>query len=219
MLKAVVFDLDGTLLDSMHVWDHVAESYLTSLGKTAKDGLQEVLTPMSLTQSSIYLKEEYRLTQDIAAIQQGIEAVVLAKYEQELQLKEGVKECLHDCKKRGLSLGVVTASSYAMTHAALTRNGVWDMFDSIMTCEQAKAAKNDPIIYERTLKQLHVDKKECIFVDDALYALKAMKQAGCIAYAVYDEANAAQWDKICEISDAHFRKIAQWEVEKTCRKF
>lgn len=210
MIKAVVFDMDGTLLDSMHVWDHVGETYLAGLGIQAEEYLCDRLAAMSLTQGAQYMKETYDLDVCVEDIMKGIEDIVLYEYQEHLQLKEGVKDCLWRCKKRGLKLCVLSASSEEMVTSALRRCGILDDFLFIMTCERAGCAKDDLKIYEMALKRLDVHHEECVFVDDALYAISCMKQAGLMVYAVYDEANKNDWERICDTADQSFMSLSEW---------
>lgn len=212
MIKGVVFDLDGTLLDSMHAWDHVGEQYLQRLHIQAEADLQETIADMSLKESAQYLKQHYHLNLSLEEIQKGIEDCVLHRYQKELQLKEGVLECISACQAKGWKLCVLTASSNAMAEAALKRCGIWDKFSFLMTCHDAGYSKSDEQIYETVLNKLRLDKKECLFIDDAYYAIAQIKRFGGTVYAVYDDANKKDWESICKISDQHFMSLSQWEV-------
>ena len=89
MLKGVIFDFDGTLFDSMFIWDSVGEVYLRSLGREAEAGLQEILKPMSLRQSAEYLREKYRLPLSVADIMDGVNHTVEDYYFHTVQPKPG----------------------------------------------------------------------------------------------------------------------------------
>lgn len=212
MIKAVIFDMDGTLLDSMHVWDHVGEQYLASLHIQAHHGLQEILTPMSIAQSAAYLKETYPISATLEAIKEGFEQCVLYQYQKNIQLKEGVKACLQRCKEKGLRLCVLSASSKQMIESACIRCGIYDAFEYIMTCDEAGYPKTDARIYEKIVDVLGLSKQECLFIDDAYYAISCMKEAGYKVYGVYDKANHKDWETIRRISDQSFISLKDWEV-------
>ncbi|MEG0736490.1 MAG: HAD family phosphatase [Longicatena sp.] len=211
MLKAVVFDMDGTLLDSMHVWDHVGEDYLATLQIHAEEGLQEIITPMSLSQSAMYLKQTYQLEDTIEEIQQGIEAQVMKHYKEDIPLKNGVKECIERCVKENLRVCVLTASSLEMAQSAFRRCGILHHFEFIMTCEEADCPKTDVRIYQKTIEKLGIKKEECVFIDDALYAIECMRTNGYQVVAVYDEANDNDWNQICEISNQAVSALTDWK--------
>lgn len=218
MIKAVIFDMDGTLLDSMHVWDNVGDIYLSQQGISVQKDLQEYLSTMSIEESCHYLNEHYLHTKTVKQIQVDIEQIVLQRYEQDIPLKPGVKECIEHCLAQEVTLGVLSASSETMVNVALKRLGILSSFSFIMTCEKAGYSKRDPNLYHKTLEQFNLKGEECIFVEDAYHAIKCMKQEGYYVVAVYDDTNKQDWEKIGTIADEQYYDLSKWEVT-TCKRY
>lgn len=212
MIKAVVFDLDGTLLDSMGVWDSVAQQYLSSYQIQVDQEIQDILATYSLIEVAQYLTNRFSLLPAKEDVLKGIEAIVYEQYHTQIKAKEGVQQCIATCHAQGLACAVLTANSEALTMAALKNCQLMDMFSLIMTCDHIGRSKRDPAIYIEVAKQLGVSLQECIFIEDALYAIQTIKHAGAYVIGVYDEANKADWKTICEVSDQHFISLSQWEV-------
>ncbi|MEG0329698.1 MAG: HAD family phosphatase [Longicatena sp.] len=212
MIRGYILDLDGTVLDSMNVWEDVAQRYLASKGIQAKANLTKVLAPMSLNQSSKYLKKEYGLSESSTQIIKEINATIAKQYKEELPLKYGVKEFIERCCEQHIKIAILTASNIELTSAALKRCGIYEQFSFIMTCEEMKMDKTNPNIYEAALKKLALEKEDCIFIEDSYHAIACLKSIGCRCIAVYDKANEKNWIKIKQCSDVSVLDLSKWEV-------
>ena len=186
-MEGAIFDLDGTLLDSMAVWETYGTTYLKLRGYNAPDELNEKFRAFSLLEASEFCKELLNSPLSVEEIAKDINSVAEEAYFNTLQLKPGVKEFLEKLYNKGVKLCVATATDRYMTKAALERNGVLNLFEFIITCTEAGAGKNYPDIFNKALEQLGTKKEETYIFEDAIHAIKTAKNAGFKVCAVYDK--------------------------------
>ncbi|MGN0349301.1 MAG: HAD family hydrolase [Roseburia sp.] len=186
MIQGAIFDLDGTLLDSMSVWDTIGEDYLRSLGMEPKENLRETFQAFTLEQSAEYYREHYGVTLSVTEIIKNVNAMVENYYIEIVPLKPGVKELLTKLHNHGVKMCIATATDRYLAEAALKRCGVRKFFSEIFTCAQVGKSKEDPGIYHAALEHLGTDKTQTVVFEDACYALKTAKADGFVAAAVYD---------------------------------
>lgn len=190
-----IFDLDGTLLDSMQVWDGIGELLLRRRGILPPADLQETLRPMSLSQAAHYLKRRFPLAEEEQQLMEEISSMVAERYFFEVPLKPGVEEYLRLLKERGACLCVVTASEYEHAQRALERLKVDGCFDFIMTCTQTGLSKDSPEIFLQASKKLGACCQQITVYDDALHALQSAAAAGCVTVGVYDPSSERDADR------------------------
>lgn len=144
MIQGAIFDADGTLLDSMGMWDTVGERYLASLGIPARPGLREILFPMSLTQCAAYLKQTYGLPQSCQAIADGINESIFTFYRDEVQAKAGAKAFLEALHRQGVAVTLATATDREVILAGLRRTSLLPLLDKVFTCGDLGVDKRAP---------------------------------------------------------------------------
>lgn len=190
-IKAAVFDLDGTILDSSVVWNDLGERFLASRGIIPQPGLSDWLSPMTLPESCTYLKQNYPLTESPQQIQLEICKIIADFYKNECILKPGAAELLTELNRRGTALSIATAGDKALSQAALRRLGIMDLFSGIVTCDQY-GGKDHPEIF---LKAAEAAGKapDCTAVfEDSLHAVITAKKAGFLTAAVMDRSEPQQ---------------------------
>lgn len=203
-----IFDMDGTLLDSMSVWDTIGEDYLRSIGYEPREGLNEVLKNMSLLLAARHYQTEYGVALSIDEIVAGVNAMLERYYRFEAPLKPGAVELLAQLRENGVKMCVATATDRYLVEAALGRCGVLSCFGKIFTCSEAGSGKDKPDIFEAALRFLGTKKAETVVFDDALYAIRTAKEAGFPVAAVYDSHEKAQ-DEIRELADLYLEDLTQ----------
>lgn len=205
MLRGAIWDLDGTILDSMSAWDHVGENYLRSQGIEPEPNLDEAIATMSLHQAADYFIEHYGVKQTQDELIKSAVAIVDDFYRYEAQLKPHLKEFLAQLHETGVKMCIATATERSLVEAALARCGVLDYFSEIFTCSSVGAGKDEPTIYREALKFLGTDRTNTMVFEDSLHALTTAKKDGFYTTAVYDshEENQEEIQRLanCRIHD------------------
>lgn len=201
MIKGVIFDADGTLLDSMHIWNDLGKRYLLSLGITPEDNLYEILFPMTLEESSIYLKNKYNINKSSAEIKKDILKIIDDFYYYEVQLKQGVIEYLKYLSKHNIQMVIATTSDRNQIEKAFERLNILKYFKSIFTCSELNTSKRESLIYLMAKEYLGFNSNEILVFEDVLYALKTAKKLGFITVGVEDEASNNNQKEIKNITD------------------
>lgn len=186
MIKGAIFDLDGTVLDSMSIWDTVADDYLRSLGKVPKENLRETFASFSLEQSACYYREHYGVQLSVEEIIQGINDLMRQYYTGTVLLKPHVEELLDALASQGVRMCIATMTDRDLAEAALTRLSVRKYFSGIFSCSAGTSGKEQPDLFREALMHLGTRKSETIVFEDSLYALRTAKADGFLTAAVFD---------------------------------
>lgn len=200
MIKGAIFDVDGTLLDSMFLWQTIGESYLSSIGYKPKEDLNETIKNMSLYQSACYYISEYGVTLSVDEIMDGVNSMIKNYYFNDVRLKPYVADFLESLDNKGIKMCIATATNRDLVDAALERCKIREYFSEIFTCSSVNYGKDKPIIYRKAAEHLKTEKSETFVFEDALYALETAKYDGFNTVAVFDKYEKQQ-SKIKEISD------------------
>ena len=213
--KCAIWDFDGTLFDSMYIWDMVGEVYLRSLGKEPKPSLREDIRTLSLYQSSCYLKKEYDIDLSVEEIMAGINQTVENFYLHEVQPKAGVVTFLNQMKQQGISMCIATASERYQIEAALQRCNMEHLFDAIFTCTEVGHGKDEPVIFRKAMEYFNADRNNTIIFEDAMHAVETAKKDGFKVAVVFDNSEKRQTE-IQQLSDCY---ITEFECAKEFWRF
>ena len=147
MIRGAIFDVDGTLLDSMGIWEVAGVRYLESIHVEPEPGLSKILYPMTIEEGVAYVREQYHLSQSAEEITQGLLMVVRDFYYKQVQEKEDVKKFLEQLYVDKIPMIVATAGHKEYAEAALRRLGMDHYFRDILTCSELGRGKHEPEIY------------------------------------------------------------------------
>ena len=192
MIKGAIFDLDGTLLDSMFIWDTIGEVYLHSLDIEPRENLAETFKTFTLEESAEYYRTHYGVTLSVAEIVDSVNRMIEDLYKTTVPLKKGFAEFLAGLSKAGVRMCIATVTDKYLVEAALTRLQVRQYFSKIFTTAEVGCGKNDPKIYRTALAYLVTKKSETVVFEDAYHALMTAKNDGFPVAAVYDEHESRQ---------------------------
>lgn len=209
-MKAIAFDFDGTLLDSMGMWRNLGKNYLASRGIPLTEEVAKKINTMSLTMSSQFFKDHFNFTETVEDIYGEMGHILMRGYAHELDLKEGAMEVLEACKKKGIPLVLATATNEDFVRPALERLGLTDSFLFIQTCDNTGIEKGDPAYYRLLCQRLDLAPEEITFLDDAPYALKAAKEVGLVTIGVKDKFNQETWNQVVAHSHKTIDKLEEF---------
>ena len=185
-MQGAIFDMDGTILDSMPVWDTAAADYLATIGIQAEPGLHDRIKHLSMADAARYFQEVYHASLSVQELVDGMNRHIEHQYLHLLPLKEGAADFLRRLKERGIRLCLATATDRYMAQAALERGGVWGLFDVTLTCSEVGQGKHAPAIFEEALRRLGTARESTWVFEDSLYAVKTAKAAGFPVAVVED---------------------------------
>lgn len=212
MIKGAIFDVDGTLLDSMEIWEDVAIRYLKSIGVEAEPDLPEVMFTMSLPEGAAYVKEHYRLTQETDEIIKGVLDIIRNYYEETAPLKPGVTKILEELSRKRIPMTVATSNNKEEVEAAFKRLGIASYFSRIFTCEEVGAGKTRPDIYMKAAEYMGTRPEETVIFEDVLHAIRTAKKAGFLAVGLYDEASKADQEEIKKEADWYAKSMEGLDI-------
>ena len=203
--KAVIFDLDGTLVDSMWMWKAIDIEYLGKFGISLPPTLQKDIEGMSFSETAVYFKKTFQIPDSLEEIKADWNRMAYEKYTKEVSLKKGVKEFLEYCKENGIKIGIATSNSRELADACLKALKVEEYFDCVMTaCEVAKG-KPAPDIYLTVADRVKVSPAECLVFEDIEMGILAGKNAGMEVCAVEDEFSMDQMELKKQLADYYIR--------------
>ncbi len=209
-LQSAIFDMDGTLLDSMHIWKDIGPNLLRAQGIEPAPDLREHLKGMTLREGAAYCRETYRLPQSVDEVITLIEDQVKGFYENEVEAKPGVKRLLSLLKIEGVWMYVATATDRHLAEKALRHAGILDYFRGIVTSSEAGVGKDEsPEIYERALRRLRSNKHDTVVFEDALHAIRTAKSAGFRVAAIYDPSAEEDQAEIRRLADYYYRSFEE----------
>ena len=199
--KAIIFDLDGTLIDSMWLWDKIDTTYLKKLGVDKPSDLKKEITHLSFNKTAEYFKERFNIEDSIDTILETWYKMSYDEYTSNIKLKPGAKEFLEYASSKGIKLGIATSNSMVLVETCLKSNGVFHLFDKITLTSEVSRDKRFPDVYLLAAERLGVIPDNCIVFEDILPAIYGAKSANMRVIAVDDD-NTPSEDKPKIIEEA-----------------
>lgn len=186
-IDAIIFDIDGTLVDSMHVWTDIDDIFLEKYHLEEPENFHEGMEGKSYSETAQYFLD---LFPELPHTKEELEAewheMAFEIYTKELQLKKGAYEFIITMHKAGMKLGIATSNSRDLAEGLLMNTGVWQYLDAVWTSDEAKAGKPAPDVYLRVAESLGVDPARCLVFEDVPNGILAGKNAGMKVCAVED---------------------------------
>lgn len=203
-IKGIIFDLDGTLIDSCTAWHDVDIMFFKKRNMVLPDDYADAIGHIGLDKAATYTINRFNLNEKKEDIIKEWKEDVLSLYAHEIPLKPHVKEFLELLKEKGIPFCAATANDADCYSQCLINNGIYHLFDFILEVNDYKDGKDKPTIYLAAQKKLGVNVNECCVFEDLLMALNTAKNAGFITAGVYDKTNKEE-DKKKEISDFYIK--------------
>lgn len=208
-IQAVLFDLDGTLVDSMWMWKDIDIEYLGKYGIELPEDLQNKIEGMSFSETALYFKEQFLLEASLEQIKEDWNQMAMNKYSNEVPLKEGALELLIYLKEHNIRAGIATSNSRTLVDLLIDKLGIIDYFQSIRTSCEVERGKPAPDIYLLVSKDLGVDAEQCLVFEDVVQGVIAGKNAGMKVCAVYDLFSHADTVMKKEIADYYINSFKE----------
>lgn len=213
MIKSVIFDLDGTLIDSMPVWYEVDRMFLAENGLDYPPDVSEAVKKMRIEESSMYFKDRFKLPHTQEYIINRIEELVKEQYEYRIPLKPYVNELLDFLDENSIPYGIATSTYKSLALLALKRLGIYDRFRFLLTCSEISSSKTEPLIYYKSAQMLGTSPNETAVIEDSLHCIETAANAGFFTVGIYDKSSEHEWHKIkekCSFAADNLEKVINY---------
>ena len=201
--NAAIFDLDGTLLDSMDIWEKIDIAFLSKRGLTAPANYVAEICARSFEDAARYTIDLFGLSESTSAIIEEWNAMAAHEYANNVRLQPYAFDYLLRLKAANIKLATATALPEKLYMPCLANNKVLDLFDALCSTDEVKRGKDSPDVFLLASNKLQVPAQNCIVFEDVLPAVKSAKQAGMIVYGVYDKYSAHNAAEIKAIADGY----------------
>jgi len=205
-VEAAIFDMDGTLIDSMWVWISINTEYLAKRNLTVPSDLKKDIEHLTFAESAQYFKDRFNIKDSVDEIMGEWNSMASYSYTHNVKLKSGAREYLSLLKTKGIKIGLATSNFRPLVDLVLNNNNILHFFDAITTTDEVARDKNFPDVYLLTAKRLCVEPERCVVFEDILPAVKGAKLAGMKVVGVHDEYSLDQREDIIKISDLYIEK-------------
>lgn len=205
-IAAVIFDLDGTLADSMWVWTAVDEEYMKKYHLIKPEDFHDKLEGKSYTETAEYFLQVFpELPLTLDEVKQDWYMMSLDKYTNEVKVKPGAETFLRKLKELGIHTGIATSNDRKLAEAFLESRGLSEYIDTISTSCEVKKGKPAPDVYLKAAGNLQVEPEQCLVFEDIPMGILAGKNAGMKVCAVDDWFSSKQESKKRELADYYIR--------------
>jgi len=208
-IDAVIFDLDGTLVDSMWMWESIDIEYLSKYGIDFPADLQYSIEGMSFSETAAYFKNRFQLPDSLEKMKNDWNRMAWNKYRDEVPVKEGVIELLEHLKQNNIPAGIATSNSRELVDLIIDRHQMGDYFSSIRTSCEVDKGKPSPDIYLLVAQDLGADPSRCLVFEDVMQGIMAGKNANMKVCAVHDDYSADHQEEKMKAADYFVNSILE----------
>lgn len=208
-IKAIIFDLDGTLIDSMYVWRKIDIDFLAERGLKVPPDYEQAIKTMHFETAAEYTIARFGFKETPQEIMSIWLNMALNEYAHNVRLKDNAEELLKRLKTLSVKIGIATSSKPILAEPVLKNNGVYDYFDIICYTSEVGLDKRHPDIYLLTAKKLGVKPEECIVFEDIIDGINGAKLAGMRTIAVYDEGSADDVEMLKSVADKYIYSFTE----------
>lgn len=209
---AVIFDMDGSLVDSMWIWKQIDIEHFAMYGKELPEDLQSKIEGMSFYQTAQFIKENYGFPESIEEMTELWNRMAHKKYSEDVYFKKGVEHFLDVCVKRGIKLGIATSNSRFLYDAVSNHLGLDKYFDCVLTGSEILNGKPAPDVYLKAAERLNVAPERCLVFEDITKGIEAGHNAGMRVCAVDDEYSLHQKDDKMKMADYFIHDFTELEL-------
>lgn len=208
-IDAVIFDLDGTLVDSMWMWETIDIEYLARFGLEFPKDLQASIEGMSFSETAVYFKDRFNLPDSLDQIKSDWNKMAWDKYLHEVPLKDGVIDFLEYLSSRNIPAGIATSNSRELVDLIIEKHNIGGYFKSIRTSCEVEKGKPSPDIYLLVASDLMVEPERCLVFEDVIHGVMAGKNANMKVCSVYDKFSENDEKQKIRLSDYYIRSMKE----------
>ncbi len=208
-MKKLIFDLDGTLIDSMRYLEKAVIDLLEENNVKYPKDIMKIVTPLGDKATSKYFKEKLGFNLPEEVILERMRKYTYKEYAYNIPAKDGVIDVLTKLKQQGYSLNVLTASPHLILDVCLKRLGIYEIFDNVWSCNDFNTVKADVNIFIQVANKLNAKVEDCVMFDDNVIAVETAKKAGMKVVGVFDQSSAAFEEQIKELCDKYVYKLQE----------
>lgn len=208
-IAGAIFDLDGTLLDSMQLWKEIDNEFISHHGHIVTPEYTYAMKTMGYEEAARYTVELFNLPLTPVEVVQEWNRMARDKYAHEVRLKPGAEELLNCLRVRGIRLSVATALTLENATIALEANGILDCFEHISTLDEVTRGKGSPDIYLLAAEKMSLSPDQCVVFEDILLGIKAAKTAGFMTCGIYDKVSHDEWPDMQETATSAFQSFTE----------
>ena len=201
-IKGIIFDLDGTMLDSLGMWADLDGIFLREKNIIPPEGLKHAIEGLSFKETAEYFKSEFSLEESVDELVELWHDEIERIYPF-LPFKNGVREFIEASLDKDLTIGLATSNSFKLAHDVLSEQDYIDFFDVLVSADQVGRGKPSPDVFLEAARRMNLKPQECLVLEDTLMGVKGAKSAGMITIAIFDRYNNGRWKEIEEIGRAH----------------
>ena len=207
--KGAIFDLDGTLFDSMGIWKEVDIAFFRNHGMRMPSDYQDKIKDMHFRTMAIYTKERFHMRSSIESIMDEWCELCYDKYANDVPLKKGVKEFLDLLKENGIKIAFATANTTELSEVCLKNNKIFDYFDTGAYLHETQTDKSEPDVYLLACQRLGLTPNECIVFEDLLAGINGAVKGGFSVCGVYDKHSRRDTHHIKQIADYYINSFEE----------
>lgn len=207
--KAALFDLDGTLISSTHIWKEIDITFLSKRGLVLTDDYKKAIGAMHFKQAAEFTKQWYKLEETAEEILAEWFALAVYEYENNVKLKPFAHEYLQTLKKQGIKIALCTASNKALFEPVLKSTGIYHLFDELVSTEQVERGKGFPDVYLYAADKLGIAPCDCIVFEDILAGVIGANAGDMISVGVYDDESKCDMDEMKKHADYYINDFSQ----------
>lgn len=199
--KGAIFDIDGTLLDSLPVWNEADRIFLAEHGIEYDPMIAEKMKSLHFVTAAQFFIDEYHIDMPLEDVMRRISEIVGERYMNSVPAKRAVPSLLRRLRERGVKMCAATSNKHDLAEGALKRLGLWEYLDFLITCDEIGCGKENPDIYIYCAKRLGLSPSEIMVFEDAVHGAECAKNAGFSVTGVFDEGAGEDFHKIAGFAD------------------
>ena len=210
-ITGAIFDFDGTLFESMHVWKGIRYKFFDRIGLVLSDEDEEAFKGLYLRESLILAKQRFDMKETQEELYAKFFDMIKEMYLADTEPKNDIIDFLEKLKAKGVKMGIATATGEPALEAVLEKYGMLHYFDVILSTYTVGAAKTEPKVYDVVLEKLGTDKETTWIFEDALYAATTAKKNGYNVVGIYDKSEE-KTDELKELADVYIHNYSELDI-------